>query len=424
MTRRQDERGVTLILFALFLTAMLVFAALVLDSGLVFNQRRQNQSAVDAAALAALHELLDNPTDPQRYTLATDKAIEVTYTNITGDSGPPDAAWRARWLTCRDLNRDPGEFPMKGANPPLHPDDPCISFDADDTRVRVQLPEITIGSTFGQVVGIDAFTTDAEAEAEVTYGQPYALFGTDQVQSCDYAVTVRGASTSITGSVHSNEAIFFDASTSIAPLSRVTYVTPPAPTGAARVNPQPDPLSTSVRLSDYRPGGSKAVLAAGNYYDATSAIVDAGWLTANVNYDPVTGAFAPNDILVYTDRDVRLAGPLAGNITFVAEGQIELDDGQYDIRPWSGDPARLLALSTYQHQGCNQQAENAIFVGDASGRWDGVLYGPGAEIEIENTGAKQFNGMLVASAIDIDSDDVTVDSTSFAGGPPELRLRQ
>jgi Flp pilus assembly protein TadG len=39
---REDERGVTLILFTLMLTVLLVFVALALDTGLVYNEHRQS----------------------------------------------------------------------------------------------------------------------------------------------------------------------------------------------------------------------------------------------------------------------------------------------------------------------------------------------------------------------------------------------
>ena len=56
---------VTLILFTLMLTVMLVFVALAMDSGLVFNERRQDQSAVDSAVLAAAQLLLGDGSGPR-----------------------------------------------------------------------------------------------------------------------------------------------------------------------------------------------------------------------------------------------------------------------------------------------------------------------------------------------------------------------
>ena len=98
MTRwpRSDERGITLILFTLMITVMLVFVALAMDSGLVFNERRQDQSAIDSAVLAAAQLLLDGFTKAD----AVEAIIKGTLTNTESTNhaaleGP--GGWRETW---------------------------------------------------------------------------------------------------------------------------------------------------------------------------------------------------------------------------------------------------------------------------------------------------------------------------------------
>ena len=55
--RTDDDRGLAMVLVALVMVVLLVFAAFVVDVGAVYNLRRQDQSAADSAALAAAQEL-------------------------------------------------------------------------------------------------------------------------------------------------------------------------------------------------------------------------------------------------------------------------------------------------------------------------------------------------------------------------------
>src|SRR6478672_6202605 len=96
---RRDERGVTLILFTLMITVILVFVALAMDSGLVFNERRQDQSAADAAVLDAAQMLLEGKTRTE----AMEAIITGTLTNTESTNKVPlegPGGWRERWKTC------------------------------------------------------------------------------------------------------------------------------------------------------------------------------------------------------------------------------------------------------------------------------------------------------------------------------------
>jgi Putative Flp pilus-assembly TadE/G-like len=60
LLHRSDERGQVLVLFAGGITALLIIAALAFDAGMMLVERRDEQNAADAAALAgARHILLD-----------------------------------------------------------------------------------------------------------------------------------------------------------------------------------------------------------------------------------------------------------------------------------------------------------------------------------------------------------------------------
>jgi Flp pilus assembly protein TadG len=61
MTRVRDERGQAIVLTVLSLAVLLGMAALVLDVGAWFHQKRHLQATADAAALAGAQMLPDNP---------------------------------------------------------------------------------------------------------------------------------------------------------------------------------------------------------------------------------------------------------------------------------------------------------------------------------------------------------------------------
>lgn len=67
---RHDERGQSLVLAVVFLTALLGMSAMVLDVGAWFRAQRAAQAAADAAALAGAQALPDNPATAESYALA------------------------------------------------------------------------------------------------------------------------------------------------------------------------------------------------------------------------------------------------------------------------------------------------------------------------------------------------------------------
>jgi len=69
----KDEKGAVAVLIAVLLTVLMGFAALVIDVGSVYQERRREQNASDAAALAGVQEL---PKDP-----AAAEAIAEEYVN-------------------------------------------------------------------------------------------------------------------------------------------------------------------------------------------------------------------------------------------------------------------------------------------------------------------------------------------------------
>jgi Flp pilus assembly protein TadG len=73
--RLHSDSGQTLIWFALSLVVLLGIAALAIDVGRLYGERRRMQNAADAAALAGAHELCQGRPDADAIAMANDYAI-------------------------------------------------------------------------------------------------------------------------------------------------------------------------------------------------------------------------------------------------------------------------------------------------------------------------------------------------------------
>ena len=86
MRRTDDERGVVLILVALSVTMLMIWAALVIDGSQGYNTRRRMQNAADASAMAGAQAL-------RKYQLGTGPASDVNalaYARATGNGADAD----------------------------------------------------------------------------------------------------------------------------------------------------------------------------------------------------------------------------------------------------------------------------------------------------------------------------------------------
>jgi hypothetical protein len=143
---RRDERGVTIVLFALLLVTFTVFVAFAVDLGGAFNQRRQTQSGADFASLGAAQDLPDTSVDiVNRVKDLVNDTLGTTFTLVD-------------WQTANCTDAD--SLPLK----PVGYE--CISFDTSFSRIRVKVPmQAPYKTNFAQVIGINQINITAVAEA-------------------------------------------------------------------------------------------------------------------------------------------------------------------------------------------------------------------------------------------------------------------
>lgn len=157
--RLNDESGMTIILMALAMVVIMAMAAMVVDIGAAYNERRQDQSAADAAALggAELAGGYAKAANPLQYAL--DEAKRLAQVNvgrtITG----------TQWSDCADSGALVWQSNQAALG--LTGGSPCVSFDAGFTRIRVRVPNQTLATSFARVIGVNSITTNAFAEASI-----------------------------------------------------------------------------------------------------------------------------------------------------------------------------------------------------------------------------------------------------------------
>lgn len=152
--------GASAIIVALSLLLLMGMAALALDMGTAWNERRQDQSAADVGSLAAAQFAKLTPGTGSCAGLAginlarcngAQEAIAVV--NATIDS-PAAAAWG----TASECVGIPAGYTAS-------PITACVAFNANLQRAWVRVPTIEVGTTFGRVLGIQQIDVSAHAIA-------------------------------------------------------------------------------------------------------------------------------------------------------------------------------------------------------------------------------------------------------------------
>lgn len=155
----RGERGVSAVVFALMLTALLGVSALAVDVGAAYTDRRHHQNTADAAVMsAAVESVLGGGVINEVVAEVRDKVNTTLGTTVSA----------AEWTACQDpdqLHHTTNE--LKTGNPTISPATDCISFSRAFDRVRVKLPLRESMGVFGPALGFGRLKTTAAAVAQI-----------------------------------------------------------------------------------------------------------------------------------------------------------------------------------------------------------------------------------------------------------------
>ena len=170
---RDDERGITMVVVAVTITALLAVAALAIDGGRLFTARRQTQNAADAAALAGAQALF-----------AYQEAA------ATGGTPDPTTIWttvQAKLSQNRATTAASCVLVNNTGNPATDLEgnlEPCST--ATDTQLRlaagVQVGgALTQPAAFSNVIGVSQYSASASSTAALeplaSVGSPFIVCG-------------------------------------------------------------------------------------------------------------------------------------------------------------------------------------------------------------------------------------------------------
>ena len=168
--RGRDERGQVVVIFAIFLVVLVLFAAVVFDAGALYLEQRQDVAAADAGVLAGGTKLLI------RTTLNKDQigrdAVETARLNLR--PAPSTTAWDTLFAGCTDGARDTALYPSGNSFRPIlvngsYTD--CVHFNVSFTKIRIRIPDQILTTSFSRLAGINTMRTYAVAEATISQPQ-------------------------------------------------------------------------------------------------------------------------------------------------------------------------------------------------------------------------------------------------------------
>ncbi len=216
----RNNRGSTMVIYAVMATVLLGFAAVALDTGNVMVQRQKLQNAVDAAALAAAQKL---PNTSQA------RSTAEHYVELNGFS----------------------------------PSSVTVTFEDSNKSVVVKSNK-KVDYTFARILGLDSKVVTTSAKAYISsLGDAfnYVIFSGSKTTS----FTLSGSQYDITGSVHTNNDFYANG-------SRLIITGACEAMGTISVNgshidiPHRYPNSSYISMPDFSETIKMQAQAAGNYY--------------------------------------------------------------------------------------------------------------------------------------------------------------
>lgn len=151
LTSPTSDRGTAALLVAGSLVLLLGMAALAIDLGAGWNERRQDQTASDLAAVAGALSYPDNDD-------AITQVLNVARLNLDSDHSDSNA-WLTLWTSCVDT--DPA---WSGLTPLIEPttNTPIDCISSNGVFFRVKLPDQLVATSFGRVFGVQTLSTGAD----------------------------------------------------------------------------------------------------------------------------------------------------------------------------------------------------------------------------------------------------------------------
>jgi len=402
--RRKREKGAAGVLVAVSLLLLVGFAALAIDGGLGFDQRRGTQNAADNAALAAAWEAC-NPRD----------------------AAAPDPVGSARAVAAEN------------------------GYDDDDPEVVVTVTPLgtaeyeviiqQVNDTTFAAPGVGAETLTVVSEGVATCEKEdflggYAIFAGAEACPSGGAIELdlTGATKTINGGIFSNGDLKINGPNTtingdINYRGNFTSNAGPGVTGPAeQVFGSPKAYPLDLEITEFQPNGPRHLADPTHYFHSAPSIgIDNNWMTSNGH---ATGNNSNIEIIhagiYYSDHAIDLKGVTTNGVTvtFVSEGQIHII-GDADITGYAaltpGAYSPLLLFSNAETPpSCST---NAMQFSGSNMTWTGLIYAPNGEVQMSSSSSNAtVNGSIIGYSVNISGSDFAINWVDDPTGAPRFKV--
>jgi Flp pilus assembly protein TadG len=402
---RSGQRGQVLALFALALLAMFGALGLGIDGSRLLEERRNSQAAVDHAALTGARMLCTTATTSQA-----------------------DLDTRGRAITASNgFTHDPPtiELTMVKVGP------------TGSSRVHATLRS-TLSTTFARAIGFTTLDVSTTATAEGQNcgaaggssgpGRAIHAGGTCTVAG-KWSFDTSGSSNEVYGGVHANDDVrisgsgnrFTEAAPPDDPFTHVGTMNPGAgntyQTGYPLLVPMPSPAWPSGWAPSDVTGGGGAPPTAGSFLRPYYDLADANGTTDTNDtlFTTKITSITKNGVYYTTASDGVDVGSIATsvtNVTIIApNGPIKISHSGSIVSAFD-DPSLprpgILMLSTAPKPADKNCEEYTISLSGSSVAWNGVIWAPTGQIEMNGSSNVASNGALVGWSVKLNGSNIVI----------------
>jgi hypothetical protein len=235
---------------------------------------------------------------------------------------------------------------------------------------------------------------------------------------------VSGSTSNIVGGVHSNNDMKISGASNVV-TGTVTYVSsidgaadkitynPPAPANPNQASEKAYPVDFDI--TDYAPGGAKAIATGANYYSCNCKM-DKSWLISQGLYDDTTKIL--EDGLYYTSDEISInASPIGNAVTFVAKNEISFSGSEQNLAPYVDN---LLAFTDLEKSGGSKCSSSVVSFSGSEQNWTGIIFAPNGLVQLSGSSSSTFSGSIISYTINISGSDQNIVFDQALAPPPPI----
>ncbi len=396
----EREQGQAIIILALAMVALLAFAALAIDGGNTYVERRRAQNAADAGALAGARELWLHLSsgNSSETTVVTEMNKAAESNGVADAEGAPGDFYNPNvvaYYTDRSGNKQNIEVGATGSIPP----------NAEGVQVTTKR---MFGTFIAGIFNRGSMAAEAQATAVIipppTCGD-FAIYAALQ-QACNKdSLSVTGSNMTINGGgLYSGSGTHIDNTNvnngtiySVCECGPAQQCSRAQDAGTPIINNGQPQTQPTWDFSDFRPGGSIANSLGSAYH----------YVDGNLNSLPA------GDGLYYVTGNVQINGAGPSHVTIVSAG----------TQKYNG----TVNLSAYYHDllffsNSNNTTNGAIQVSASDSVWEGLIYAPNGDVNFSAAQNLGVTGAIFAQSVSASGSQMTINYDPATCPPTRARV--